>query len=56
MNVTEFIKSNEKLNQMHFATVYQTILALIGMGILSIEDLVNPVIARNGVYKNIKKE
>lgn len=38
MNITKFITSNEKLKQMHFATVYQTILVLISMGVISIED------------------
>jgi hypothetical protein len=56
MNIAEFIKTNENLNGMHFGTVYQTILVLIGMGLISMDDLVNPVIARNGVYKNIEKE
>lgn len=56
MNVTEFITSNENLNCMHFGTVYQTIITLIGMGIISMDDLVKPVDARNGFYKNFEKE
>ena len=38
MNIAEFIKTNENLNGMHFGTVYQTILVLIGMGLISMDD------------------
>lgn len=39
MSIADFIKTNENLNSMHFGTVYQTILILIGMGLLSVDDL-----------------
>ena len=45
MNIAQYIHSKEKLNDMDFMTVYQTILALISDGVLSMDDFekVKPV-------------
>jgi hypothetical protein len=39
LNITQFIKSDEKLATLNYITVYQTILALISKGVLSMDDL-----------------
>lgn len=38
MNITEYIKSKPQLDALNFQTVYSTITALIGDGILSMDD------------------
>lgn len=38
MNITQYIKSKPELDAMNFQTVYQTIISLVGDGILSMED------------------
>lgn len=38
MNISQYINSREDLAQLHFATVYQTIITLIGDGVLSMDD------------------
>lgn len=45
MNITQYINSKEKLKEMDFMTVYQTILSLISDGVLSMDDFnkVKPV-------------
>jgi hypothetical protein len=39
VNITQYIKSKPELNILNFGTVYQTIISLIGDGILSMDDL-----------------
>lgn len=53
MNITKYIQSNQKLNELNFMTVYQTITALIGSGVLSMDDFekVKTVQSSNGFYK-----
>lgn len=46
MNVAEYIKSKPELNALNFQTVYQTIVCLIGDGIVSMDDF-------NTKYANI---
>jgi hypothetical protein len=41
MNITEYIKSKPELDVLNFQTVYQTIISLIGDGVLSMEDFQN---------------
>ena len=45
MNITQYIKSKPELDILNFQTVYQTIISLIGDGILSMDDFseVKPV-------------
>lgn len=45
MNITQYIKSKPELDAMNFQTVYQTIISLIGDGVLSMDDFnqVKPV-------------
>lgn len=38
MNIAQYIDSKEKLKEMDFMTVYQTILSLISDGIISMDD------------------
>jgi hypothetical protein len=38
MNITQYIKSKPELAVLNFATVYKTIITLIGDGVLSIDD------------------
>ena len=38
MNITQYIKSKPELEALNFQTVYQTIISLVGDGILSMED------------------
>ena len=38
MTINEFIESDESLKNMHYRTVYDTIIVLIGKGILSMDD------------------
>ena len=38
MNITQYIQSKPELDALNFHTVYQTILTLIGDGLLSIDD------------------
>jgi hypothetical protein len=38
VNIAQYINSKEKLKEMDFMTVYQTILSLIGDGVLSMDD------------------
>ena len=54
MNITQYILSKPELESKHFPTVYQTIITLIGDGLLSMEDLnkVKTVQSSNGFYKN----
>lgn len=40
MSIADYINSNPKFEGLNFRTVYETILALIGDGILSMDDLV----------------
>jgi Fe2+ or Zn2+ uptake regulation protein len=39
MNISKYIESKETLQNLHFATVYQTISTLIADGIISVDDL-----------------
>ena len=52
MNIAEYIKSKPELESLNFQTVYQTIISLIGDGIVSMDDFqkVKPVSA-DGFYK-----
>lgn len=52
MNITQYIKSKPELEVLNFQTVYQTIVSLIGDGIISMDDfqLVKSVSA-DGFYK-----
>lgn len=38
MNITEYIKSNEKLKNLDFLTVYETILTLIQDGYIMVAE------------------
>ena len=53
MNITKYIQSNQKLNELNFMTVYQTITTLISSGVLSMDDFekVKTVQSSNGFYK-----
>ena len=56
MNVAEYIKSKPELNALNFQTVYQTIVCLIGDGIVSMNDFqkIKPVSA-DGFINNKKR-
>ena len=58
MNITKYIQNNPELSNMNFHIVYQTIITLIGDGVLSMDDFqkVKTVKSSNGFYKKIKKE
>ena len=38
MNITQYIESKPELNNLNYATVYKTIITLIGDGKLSMDD------------------
>ena len=38
MSISEYIESKPELNELNYKTVYETIITLIGDGILSIDD------------------
>lgn len=48
MNITEYIKSKPRLNDLNFRTVYQTITTLIGDGKLSMDDFQEKEVKENG--------
>ena len=58
MNITKYIQNSPELSNLNFHIVYQTIITLIGDGVLSMEDFnkVKTVKSSNGFYKKIKKE
>lgn len=57
MNITKYIQSNPELSNLNFHIVYQTIITLIGDGVLSMEDFnkVKAVKSSNGFYKKSKR-
>ena len=54
MNITKYIQNNPELSNLNFHIVYQTIITLIGDGVLSMDDFkkVKTVKSSNGFYKN----
>ena len=38
MSISEYIESKPELNELNYKTVYETIITLIGDGIISIDD------------------
>ena len=57
MNITQYIQSKPELDALNFHAVYQTIISLIGDGILSMDDFqkVKPVIGQTVFIKNEKE-